>query len=353
VLVSVSQKEEQRNVQASNSNRMYTPEEDQEILDYWWDRSARADLCRRLGRTQAAVAQRFYAIVKARNIDPKKYRQEKRRLAKENMAVRNTQSWTDAEEMKLWRLVKSGMSLDDASRELGRPVAECMRKLSELKAENMLQVKESDAEVPEGRGVAETAPVELTPKIAQPSEAERFFSDADLVASPQLTETPREELLVEKAEKTPVQSAPTSRSDDDILEILREFPQQVRAIENRLSDLEKENQLLRENLEFVLQEVAEGLKNTGGFLSEQRTHFTAFQQLKQEKQALEQELEALRTKMEEEKRELRKTYQEIDFWLGEFLKLRKIEKVASLSDLIPRLKYSYDRFGVLLNIHRE
>jgi len=57
--------------------------------------------------------------------------------------------------------------------------------------------------------------------------------------------------------------------------------------------------------------------------------------------------------MEEEKRELRKTYQEIDFWLGEFLKLRKIEKVASLSDLIPRLKYSYDRFGVLLNIHRE
>ena len=33
--------------------------------------------------------------------------------------------------------------------------------------------------------------------------------------------------------------------------------------------------------------------------------------------------------------------------------MRKIEKVANLGELIPKLKYSYDKFGVLLQIEKE
>lgn len=351
--MSVSEKAKQK-WQANNSNRMYTPEEDEEILAYWWDKDARADLCRRLGRTQAAVAQRFYAIVKARNIDPKKYRQEMRRRAREKLVEQATKEWTTADEMKLWRLVKSGMSLEEVSEKLHRPVAECMRKLTELKLENMDFTSQS-AEEPKTADAAVDTAVEVAQEITPPRAEERFFSEAELIVAPKVSESRVEQPSTVTVEE-PAQmqeTAPVFQADDDILEILKDFPQKVRSIENRLNDLEKANQLLRENIEFVLEEVAAGLKNTGGFLAEQKQHFTAFEQLKQEKQALEQELQALRAKMEEEKRELRKTYQEIDFWLGEFLKLRKIEKVASLSDLIPKLKYSYDRFGVLLDIKRE
>ena len=67
--MNISQEEHSQQLQIpGNANRMYTAEEDQEILDHWWDRSARPDLCRRLGRTKAALAQRFYAIIKEKDL---------------------------------------------------------------------------------------------------------------------------------------------------------------------------------------------------------------------------------------------------------------------------------------------
>ena len=120
-----------------------------------------------------------------------------------------------------------------------------------------------------------------------------------------------------------------------------------------MDQLELDYQMLREKMEFVLEELGTGIQRTGGIISEHKAEFTTFQKLKEENHRLREQLGELEEQMEREKQELRKTYQEVDFWLGEFLKLRKIEKVASLSDFIPKLKYSYDRFGVLLNIARD
>lgn len=377
--MNVSRTEKQQDAQVGeNANRMYTPEEDQEILAHWWDKDARPDLCRRLGRTKAAVAQRFYAIVKARGIDPKQYRKEMREKARkqgstgaESKGVSIQKEWSNQEEMKLWRLVKSGMQLEEISAELGRPLAQCIEKLSELKDRNRAQLESSS-------GV----------------QGERFFQDAES-AEPPTTFGSQRDLEMDMSslfgrehagsvgphtdspgpqEDSSRQEPGTSSTDldnsnsgaakvrdtgsepgadDDILETLKEFPRKMRDMDGRLQQLESEYQMLRENMELVLEELASGIRKTSGFLQNRKEEFTTFQRLKEENSRLREELEDMRRQMEEEKRELRKTYQEVDFWLGEFMKLRKIEKVASLSDLIPKLKYSYDRFGVLLNVARE
>ncbi len=362
--MNVSHKDSSQMELRDNANRMYTAEEDQEILEHWWDKKARPDLCHRLGRTKAAVAQRFYAIIRDRGIDPKQYRQEMREKAKNtapprNNAVTVAPEWTTQTEMRLWRLVKTGLSLEEISGELGRSVSECMDKLNELREKNQ------DPGDPGARQLGE-----------------KFFSDpeaadpASVFALPELKEAP---LTVNSSEQTPqtLQAQPNQEplgdtdeletsngeddqapaedvdSDDDILEALKNFPKQIREMDGRMNQLENECHMLRENLEFVLEELSAGISRTGGLLAGHKEEFTTYQRLKQENSELRRQMEQMQERVEEEKRELRKTYQEVDFWLGEFLKMRKIEKVASLSDLIPKLKYSYDRFGVLLNVARD
>ena len=61
-------------VGSENANRMYTEEEDQKILAKWWNKKLRPELAKELGRSEAALAQRFYAILKKKGIEPKSYR---------------------------------------------------------------------------------------------------------------------------------------------------------------------------------------------------------------------------------------------------------------------------------------
>lgn len=140
---------------------------------------------------------------------------------------------------------------------------------------------------------------------------------------------------------------------ESFLDALRQFPQQAGQLAYRMDAVENDVQYVKGNLQFVLENLAQGLQNISQYLTGQGQDFSAFEAIKQENQALRNEITDLKQRMEREKKELRQVYNELEFWLSEFMEMRKIEKVANLGELIPKLKYSYDRFGVLLQIERE
>lgn len=48
-----------------------------------------------------------------------------------------------------------------------------------------------------------------------------------------------------------------------------------------------------------------------------------------------------------------KIYKEMDYWLGQFLRMGSMEKVSSLEDFIPRIKTVVDKFGNVVKITKE
>lgn len=330
-----------------NLNRPYTPEEDREILRRWWNRKDRPLLARDLGRTEAALAQRFYTIVHREHIDPKFYR---RRMGETRggapleeflkagagsgragdpppgdsdspaaAGAEQQETWTSEEEMRLWRLVRSGRGWDEVAGELGGKSPEaCQARYQSLEAAN-------------GRPADMTPLTELVAGLegaggpgGQPSEPGNAVGEGD-----------------------------RARVDDnDLFEGLASLPARTTELEERMQVLEARVQELSGRIEGFLQELSGALLQVSRAVDGQARPAPAFTALEAENERLRRELAALKESTARRERELRQVYNEIDFWLGEFLQMRRVEKVAHLGELIPRLKYSYDRFGVLLGIER-
>ena len=320
-------------VGSENANRMYTEEEDQKILAKWWNKKLRPELAKELGRSEAALAQRFYAILKKKGIEPKSYRAK----MKEEAGKRHLQptaagrSWTRDEDIILWRGARAGDSFSDiAGRLAGRTAEECRERY-----EALLQANASV-----------DVPVQPTDALGAAADQRREVggSTADI-----------EHTVQESSENGQPEYPKDGQSEDseDFLDVLRRFPQQAEALTHRMDGIENDMQYIKGSLQFSLEHLAQGLQNVVNYLVGQEQDFTAFEKIRQENQALRSQLTELRQRMENEKKELRKVYNELEFWLGEFLEMRKIEKVANLGELIPKLKYSYDKFGVLLQIEKE
>ncbi|NMB12344.1 MAG: hypothetical protein GX977_08670 [Firmicutes bacterium] len=328
----------QESVGSENANRMYTESEDQQILSKWWNKKLRAELARELGRSEAALAQRFYAILKKQGIDPKAYRasmkqQSSRRHLQTTPALPG-RGWTRDEDIILWRSVKAREDFTAiAERIPGRTIQECQERYEALCQANV----SSDAtEAFDTRSIVAKRPI-------QEAEYSTTFTDLEEGQS----ELP-------KAELDELESMDGKQDEsDDFLDVLRRFPRQAGALSHRMNAIENDMKYVKGSLQFSLEHLAQGLNNVAQYLIGQEQDFTAFEKLRQENQALRNELTALKQRVESEKKELRKVYNELEFWLGEFMEMRKIEKVANLGELIPKLKYSYDRFGVLLQIERE
>ncbi|NLA58498.1 MAG: hypothetical protein GX855_06325 [Firmicutes bacterium] len=322
-------------VGTENANRMYTEEEDQKILAKWWNKKLRPELARELGRSEAALAQRFYAILKKKGIDPKTYRAK----MKEQAGMRHLQptkqtsssAWTRDEDIILWRSVKAGESFSEiAARLSGRTAEECQERYEVLKQANA------------GTDVAvQTLDISHTPAQRTDEAAESVIEAQDAIQG-----------STQHSEIGDWQDG-QGEDSEDFLDVLKRFPQQAEALSHRMDDIERDMQYIKGNLQFSLEHLAQGLHNVANYLVGQEQDFTAFEKIRQENQALRNQLAELKQRMENEKKELRKVYNELEFWLGEFLEMRKIEKVANLGELIPKLKYSYDKFGVLLQIEKE
>ena len=310
-----------------NANRMYTEAEDQLILTKWWNKKLRAELSEELGRTEAALAQRFYAILKKQGLDPKTYRADmKQQGGKRHLlsAPAGQRAWTRDEDIALWRRLKAGEALDAAmASSLGRTLPECEERYEILKQANEAKVSTGD----DGKQTTQS-PATLPP--APPAK-------------------PVLEPVVPGEVASPIEE----QEPESFLDALRQFPQQAGQLTHRMDAVENDVQYVKGNLQFVLESLAQGLHNVAQYLTGQGQDFCAFEAIKQENQTLRNEITELKQRMEREKKELRQVYNELEFWLSEFMEMRKIEKVANLGELIPKLKYSYDRFGVLLQIERE
>ena len=322
-------------VGTENANRMYTEEEDQKILAKWWNKKLRPELARELGRSEAALAQRFYAILKKKGIDPKAYRAKmKEQTAKRHLQPTTQASgaaWTRDEDIILWRSAKGGESFSEiAARLSGRTAEECRERYEALQQANTGADMAVQTQEASRMGVLDTGEAGES-AIGSKQTVQGFSEDSQ------------------------VEDVHDGQSEDsgDFLDVLRRFPRQAEALSHRKDDIERDMQYIKGSLQFSLEHLAQGLQNVANYLVGQEQDFTAFEKIRQENQALRSELAELRQRMENEKKELRKVYRELEFWLGEFLEMRKIEKVANLGELIPKLKYSYDRFGVLLQIEKE
>ena len=298
-----------------NANRMYTEEEDRLILTKWWNTKLRPELSKELGRTEAALAQRFYSILKKEGLDPKAYRQRmkqqtgKRHLVSTQIGER---PWTREEDIALWRHIKGGGSLDaDFAILMDRNLAQLEERYEVLKRANDIQ--------------SAPLPPDAEPTVEKPAEQETGL-----------------------AAEVPVEQEP-----EDFLKALKEFPMQANQLSHRMDAVENDVKYVKGNIQFALENLAKGLQHLAGYLTEQDQDFDAFETIKRENQMLRDEVAELKQRTEREKKELRQVYSELEFWLSEFMEMRKIEKVANLGELIPKLKYSYDRFGVLLHIERE
>jgi hypothetical protein len=333
----------QESIGSENANRMYTEAEDQKILAKWWNKKLRKDLAQELGRSEAALAQRFYAILKKQGMDPKAYRAGmKQQTAKRHLqpTTGSLSAWTRDEDIMLWRSVRAG---DDfaviASRLPGRTSQDCQERYEVLRQANATT---------EFIEASETKSIPLGKFIQEKQHATEPKTDASILA----------ESATKSAQdwdwRDELESGDNKQEDaDDFLDVLKRFPRQAGALSHRMDAIEDDMKYVKSSLQFTLEHLAQGLNNVAQYLVGQEQDFTVFEKVRQENQDLRNELAELKQRMESEKKELRKVYNELEFWLGEFLEMRKIEKVANLGDLIPKLKYSYDRFGVLLQIERE
>lgn len=121
------------------SLRRYTAEEDERILQEWWQKEKRSQLMRDLGRTKAALAQRYYLLLREMGITPEDHRRQqlqaqiqgegtgsrldrRERVTSAPASVANhvnSESWTPEREAFLWRQARSGTSFEEIAEVLG------------------------------------------------------------------------------------------------------------------------------------------------------------------------------------------------------------------------------------------
>jgi hypothetical protein len=161
----------QESIGSENANRMYTEPEDQQILSKWWNKKLRSELARELGRSEAALAQRFYAILKKQGIDPKAYRanmkQQSTRRHLQPTSVLPGRVWTRDEDITLWRSARAGEDFATIAGCIpGRSIQECQERYESLCQANAstevieaLDAKGTVVEHPIQEGELSTSPV--------------------------------------------------------------------------------------------------------------------------------------------------------------------------------------------------
>ncbi len=230
--------------------RRFTEEEDQFLLDNWWDPGRRGQIARQTGRTATSLNLRYYRLLKELNIDPLEHKSR----------------------MKLATILPNDNSVSYQGPGRGTPKTEI----------NVSAMKITDN--PE-------SPV----KDSLNSADERIF-----------------QLEAQVSQLTDAVQSHNQKFTTWLENILYLFKSEGNALS--MSVLMKENLTLKE-------EIVE-YRNKIAFL---------------EKQLI------------EERDSHEKVFKELDFWLGQFLKLSSIEKVATLGDFVPRLKTIVDKYGTVLS----
>lgn len=227
------------------SLQRYTAEEDQRILDEWWQPQLRPALLQELGRSKAAIAQRYYFLLRALRMSPEEFRRAKQQgrvVRAPNLqpsspeeatssprrvpgassaasaldgssAVEVVEPWTPERDAFLQRQVRAGTPFEEIADVLGGVTpAACRRRYQEL-----------------------------TTTPAAGSRADAGWTAASSVAP------------------TPSPAADDSQDGTDVLAALRQLPAEQRQLRQQLVDLQSRvNQLadLQSQVNELAQRVA-------------------------------------------------------------------------------------------------
>jgi hypothetical protein len=234
--------------------RRFTEEEDQFLLDNWWDPGRRGQIARQTGRTATSLNLRYYRLLKELNIDPLEHK-------------------------------------------------------SRLKLAAIL---------PNDTSVSYQAPGRRPPETEIDVSATKITDNA---------ESPAKDLQNSAAER--------------ILQLEAQVSQLTEAVQNH-------NQKFTTWLENILYL----FKSEGNALS-MSVLMKENLALKEEIAQYRDKIAALEKQLIEERDSHERVFKELDFWLGQFLKLSSIEKVATLGDFVPRLKTIVDKYGTVLSYQPE
>lgn len=317
--------------------RRYSEEEDDLILEMWYDKRLRPGLSQKLNRPLGGLAYRFYQILKERGMDPSQYRREMRaqklgrrgrppKLSPKVEGASLTSFWNARLDINLWKWRRSGEDWETIAGKIPCATpASCEERYNFLSHRNRNQrYAGSGSEVSEGSGAAAN-----TAGAADAIDVERL---------------PKEPGIRPKT---------STKTDQDILTALKYFPDRAAELETRMQHLEGELKSVRERNGIQLGDLISSLAHVDEVLSQRDRLAGEVEALHRQNEELEGQLAEELRKIEVERQELQQVYNDLDTMLSDFMRLSSVDKLRVLGDFAGRLEVTVDKFGNVVRTRRR
>lgn len=92
--------------------------------------------------------------------------------------------------------------------------------------------------------------------------------------------------------------------------------------------------------------------SSSNILEENKELRKKISRLRQENEELKRTVEDMEQNMTEEKARYLKAYNEIEFWIGQFMNMSSVDKIANMSEVMPRVKVAVDKFGNVIGVKK-
>ncbi|MDI3281196.1 MAG: hypothetical protein QJR13_07505, partial [Bacillota bacterium] len=160
--------------------------------------------------------------------------------------------------------------------------------------------------------------------------------------------------LVQEAGKEPTGAAwRREKPEEDILDVLKDFPEQARKLEERLRVVEDDLKTLKERHRIQLEDLVAGLTKLSQVVAERDRLHQQLEDTRRELEQLREERAKEHQQLEAERQELRAVYDDLNTVLGEFMQLSSMDKLRVLGDFAARLEVTVDRFGNVVRTRRR
>jgi hypothetical protein len=147
------------------------------------------------------------------------------------------------------------------------------------------------------------------------------------------------------AETQTIEEKPKEKLEDYMITLA----DRIANIENKISGIEESIALRMNRFSLDIANAAKKITKAPDDveqLKNEKEVYAQYEWLKDENRRLTTSLTAMNTRLIE----MEAAYNEMGFWLGKFMRLGSIDKVASLADFLPRMKATFDKFGTLVKV---
>lgn len=155
------------------ARKPYRPEDDQLILENWWDRSTRKKIAKKLGRSESAVNQRLYHLLKQKGIDPDDYREKMRQRGLSQTEEIQEASETTTKQIadQIIKLIKEeNATVGEISKRLNISESDILAKLIDMTNQRKVATEESAAQLPSMENQDSTLEQKISKEVAKQIE---------------------------------------------------------------------------------------------------------------------------------------------------------------------------------------